>query len=302
MFVGPNTPSVLKDGTWTDRYQINLKVYKGYLLPQSLKAVVYNFKDVQWAGDKLASFPETDPGIAKLPSIECTSDQQCGSGNQGLMPNSLKSVGQFGVGPNAANDPYFNSGGIAVHEFTHAIQGAQYYNGDNLNDGNQDNNTLTPCWLTEGQPNYTATGTWKTLDEYRQGIQTMFIGHLTNYLKNHSPDSINAIFQNSFPGEQCRAPFNQYGPQSPYQMSYSVGMFAVQILAAIGGVDSTMALETEMSRGLTFPEAFQAVYGISWSKGSYEISQVISNQMDGLNIQPNFFMPGPTVAPDGTVS
>ena len=76
-------------------------------------------------------------------------------------------------------------------------------------------------------------------------------------------------------------------------------MFAVQALTAVGGIQSVLALSTKMAHGLTFPEAFKAVYNYDWDKASLNISTLISKQTSNFNLG---YPPGPTINLDGSSS
>lgn len=304
VYVGPNTPNVLAKGTWEDAYNLTLKIYSGFYAPNDIVAVAYNFTDVDWATNQLKSLPQTPPSFSDLPKIKCKSPTDCGAANQGFVSfsgSTLYSVGHYSFGQNASSDPYFSSGGIAIHELTHAIQGAQFHNGDQSNDGNRDFTNLAPCWLIEGQANYTALAApYSSSAEYEKNIKAMFNGQLTSYLKDSSPNHINTIFQNSLPTPQCHDVVDPLGPNTPYRLGYSVGMYAVQVLTAIGGLPSVLALSTQMAHGMLFPEAFQSVYNYNWDKASLIISTVISQQVS--QFMSNGFPPDPSYNLDGSIS
>ena len=59
-------------------------------------------------------------------------------------------------------------------------------------------------------------------------------------------------------------------------MGYNIGYAATEVLVAIGGPQSTMALLGETASGLSWAEAFQAVYGITWKEGSDILGKVLS--------------------------
>jgi hypothetical protein len=68
-------------------------------------------------------------------------------------------------------------------------------------------------------------------------------------------------------------------PENPnYRLGYSVGYAAVEVLVAIGGPQSTLALYTLCARGEKWDTAFKSVYGISWDEGATVLSQVLAAQ------------------------
>lgn len=59
---------------------------------------------------------------------------------------------------------------------------------------------------------------------------------------------------------------------------YDVGYFAVEALAAIGGIESTMKLVEAMSNGESFEKNFERIYGVSWNEASTILAKVVSLQ------------------------
>lgn len=69
-----------------------------------------------------------------------------------------------------------------------------------------------------------------------------------------------------------------YNPNTngDWQLGYNIGYAATEVLIAIGGPQSTMALLAETASGMTWAEAFQAVYGVSWKDGSDVLGKVLA--------------------------
>jgi hypothetical protein len=65
-------------------------------------------------------------------------------------------------------------------------------------------------------------------------------------------------------------------------MNYSLGSVVVEILVAIRGQDSILALYEAMSKKMTFAEAFQNVYGISWNEAIPILAKTIYANNNGL--------------------
>ena len=88
------------------------------------------------------------------------------------------------------------------------------------------------------------------------------LGNFTGYAPLTEPityDFSLSYLDNSF------KPYCNSGLQ--YGLSYSLGYLATEALAVIGGVESPMALFTLMGKNnLTWNQAFEYIYGISWSE------------------------------------
>jgi hypothetical protein len=61
-----------------------------------------------------------------------------------------------------------------------------------------------------------------------------------------------------------------------YSLGYTVGAAATEILTAIAGPQSTMALYALGARGQDFPTAFKNVYGITWAEAAKVLSKVLA--------------------------
>ena len=57
---------------------------------------------------------------------------------------------------------------------------------------------------------------------------------------------------------------------------HSVGYAATEALVAIGGPQSTMALISRTADGDTWAEAFEKVYGISWTEGATALGKILA--------------------------
>ena len=304
VYVGPNTPNVLTSGTWEDKFKSILTLFSGFNTPKTVKVVVYNYEDRDWATAKFKSIPETPPGFEQLVNLRCPTSGACGGGNMGMSPVGNASVGRFSLDGGAGSKPAFTTGGLAFHEFTHAVQTAQFYNGDDANDPTRDFTNLVPCWLIEGQAEFSAMSIpYGNVLDYENAMKSDFKTFMTNYLKDSTPDHLDAIFQKSLPPGQCHdAVKTQAGfdNQSPYNLGYSFGLYAVQALTAVGGVESVMTLNALLAHGLSFDVAFSSVYGTDWKVASRAISEAISKQIASF-VKLSDFAAGPTIDLDGTV-
>ena len=86
--------------------------------------------------------------------------------------------------------------------------------------------------------------------------------------------------------------FNQksstcYADGNLYRLGYTVGALTTEILVAIAGPQSVMAMYALGAEGQDFPKAFKNVYGISWSDASTILSKVLAAEYATFGSPPN---------------
>lgn len=163
------------------------------------------------------------------------------------------------------------------HEFTHAYQHYLYRNYVDLNDLRTMNQALfnfLPCWFHEGQPHVTSyyCGSDYNIDLTRNRNYAMNdIAY--NYTDTQLQTKVTNLIMDQKP--IC---YEGAGKQdSDYSLGYGIGALILEIIVSIGGFQSTMDLiqygATNLS--ITFPMAFEHVYGIPWTQAVPIIVQVL---------------------------
>ena len=286
--VGPNTTPNVSDISVP--FQKTMKLWSGFRQPSTYYALIFNFQDKDWALKKAATIPAVIKsgginGPDGMPGriAACAAPTQCSSANSGIEDPDGAGLGQFGMDPaHNAVDPYFQYGGIEGHEYTHSVQAAQFL--DTPNVGKPATNLqrqhglsnapsglyegVVPCWMAEGQANFNGTAAaTSTFDEYSSWRLHMPKGWPNPDFTDYSAASLQKLLETDMPPD-CLP------PASIYKMGYGIGALVIEELTAIAGPQSDMALVTLMSRDLTFAQAFEKVYGISWAKAAPILAQV----------------------------
>jgi hypothetical protein len=278
IYVGPNTTPNVADvnGAFTKI----IKFWSGYTQPKRYYALLFSFQDKAWAINQAKKMPPVKAtggikgGTGILSRInQCKSDSDCSGANSGIAQKSkMTALGQFGMAASHNSvDPYFQTGGIQGHEYTHAVQSAQFVGTKNASlDGAMQR--VTPCWLIEGQANYLGTAAEAaSFEDFMKWRSTMPKAWPIPEFTDYSSASILHFLQTTKP--------NSCLPPNPkYQLGYGIGALIVESLTAIGGAQSTMALLTTMSTGANFNQAFQIVYGISWDEAAPILAQVVATE------------------------
>ena len=275
--------------------QMEYRLWYGFQQPPSYAGLVYNAKDVAWAEKewpkmatrlKLTENPKSE--ISQL-RAGCNFTKkvatECFGGMAVTFQKSLAGFAFYGV-----QSPYWAKNSLQVgpisqvtHEYTHNVQFAQW-NGAQLKPGenfksNSAHNGM-PCWFSEGQAN--AIGmpiAAKDLESYFQGRDNS-VRRKINVGSGAKPaltnTSLSAKNITKFLYGQNIATCYNPATNNDWQLGYNVGYAATEVLVAIGGPQSTMALLAKSASGLTWANAFQEVYGISWKEGSDILGKVLA--------------------------
>jgi len=291
--IGPNTD------TTADRITSLLnkayRLFNGFQQPPSFSALVYNGKDEAWAEIEWPKFA-TQQNLTSTPSSHINQLRagcgfsagvatECYGGMAVVFPNTNAGFAFMGV-----QSPYWSAsssevGPISqvVHEYTHNIQFSQWI-GAKLKPGETSraqaaHNTM-PCWFSEGQAN--AIGipvSSNDLNSYKNGRENSALRRI-----NESGSSKPALTNNGLTADAITTfLYGQdiatcYNPttNNDWQLGYNIGYAATEVLVAIGGPQSTMALLAQTASGLTWAEAFQSVYAISWKDGADVLGKVLA--------------------------
>ena len=252
LHLGPTT--TLTDSNPVEVVQKTMRLWKNFQQPKTADLIYYNSADQDWALTTSQTIFGNCAGF-NAPLLSS------GGGNMGMC-STQNAVGR--VLQPSSNASTYMTYGVWTHEYTHSVQTAQWI-GKSSNPAYAIQQVIS-CWFQEGQAMaISATGT-STFAQY-SSIRTNEAGRVVPSFTDYSSTAIQDFLFNQVP-LSCSSSAN-------FQLGYSVGFFTVEALVAIGGASSTMQLLVDQSNGMTFAQAFQSVYGISWLEGSKILAQVV---------------------------
>jgi len=287
IYVGPNTKTSISDVPGA--FKKIIRLWSGFRQPLDYSALVYGYKDKDWALKTDAKIPVVvqtggSKGPVSFSSLipNCTLEN-CQSGNSGTNDAAGHGYGQFQMDPVAiARDPMQQIGGVFGHEYTHTMQGAQFIGTRNVGKPvtkNQaahglDNSpsglglAATPCWMTEGQANLLG---WAAVADNFDLYMKIRVGAPKGWpaegFNDYSATSLQKLLLTDNPP-------NCLPPAPIYQLGYSIGYLVIEALTAVAGPQSHMAVITLMGRGQSYEQAFKSVYGISWADAAPILARV----------------------------
>ena len=301
--VGPNTKISITGGL--SRIQEILaraqKTFSGFTQVKTFSMLIYNAKDEPWAETEWSSFAtargyfagqimgekNTIAGNCRStisPGVFSGEITNCGGADSSAIQNKDDAILTFGESDSGTSgDTYINNGGVVGHEYVHAVQAAQWIgnpkvyctaatNSPDCFRSHWVNNTI-PCWLNEGSANsigpLIASKSLSEYLDYRKNNLPYGQGPTT--VTDYSEQSLkDYLFKQVIGDRGC------ISDGSVYRLGYTVGALAAEILTAIGGPQSVMALYSLGAEGNDFPTAFAKVYGISWSEASSIIAKTLA--------------------------
>lgn len=266
---GPNTN--LPDGSSNPLIYLNraYQLWGNFEQPKINKVYFFNFKDVSWAQEKLRNL---NGSWFKPEELGCSSPMVCVS-----LGGSFGETGHLFLGIPVRDKYYVNNFySNIVHEATHSVQYFQSIKKTNVN-----SYPLMPCWFSEGQAQF--AGVIMMHDNFTQHDQFRLnlLKNSPGVLKDYSKNSIATFFSKS------GTPNNNGCDPLFKSKVYDIGYFAVEALAAIGGIDSTMSLVNLISSGISFENGFNKVYGMPWSSASVILSQYMSSIYSTKDVKQN---------------
>jgi hypothetical protein len=240
----------------------NYKESKEYVL------IYFNFKDAAWAESKFNSYIGTDGGYDTSGSVQkiCPSENACASGLAVKNQVTNISVSLITAGTASLSDKRFLNGVLEAHEYFHTIQNAQFENSVN-------NNGMVPRWLVEGSASFieNAAINYDSFDKYKIQKTSNIQGLL--YRKEFNEQKLITFLDAPSLGKDWSS-WDSYDPVRVYD----IGSLVTEIMVSIKGPESIMEQFKLIASGMTFQQAFEKVFGISWADGVKIIAKVLAKQ------------------------
>jgi hypothetical protein len=273
VMLGPNTIPTNPQPLMAISKTISL--YSGIPIPQVTHLIEFSQADIDWAKLKYVALQDQTwrQDYSTFIQSHCP-DVTCNNGNT-QVNNSGQVIITLGEYSDLNKDErekfqlHRFDGELEAHEFTHGIQMTTANNGTYGD---------MPVWLLEGM------ATWsegpvaaKNFEDYLK-LRNFGVGQLFQAPSTYNFEWINTFLNptpNLQPGQDNRIYWSSYDRYRPYD----VGSLAVEALVALKGPTTAMKMFIDAGSGLSFVEAFQKEYGISWADACPFISQAIANEL-----------------------
>jgi hypothetical protein len=266
LLIGPNT----HPGNEIPQMAISQvsRLFPNYKESKEFILIYFNYKDAAWAEAQFNSYIGTDSGNDTSGSIQkiCPSEVACASGLAVKNQVTGISVSLVTAGTASLSDKRFLNGILEAHEYFHTIQNAQFENVSN-------NTAMIPRWLHEGSASFVedAAINYDSFDKYKIQKTSNIQGLL--YRKEFNEQKLISFLDAPSLGKDWSS-WDSYDPSRVYD----IGMLVTEIMVSIKGPESIMEQYKLVASGMTYQQAFEKVFGISWSEGVKIIAKVLAKQ------------------------
>ena len=252
----------------TPEIEISLtsRLFSSAKQPSHLTIMRYGYADVDWASLQWTG-KFSGQGIEVVSEIKsgCSTPTTCWGGVTRNTKDGRAWISLATMKENTSNSRHV-TGAFEAHEYTHTIQHAAL--------SGVPSNKL-PRWLLEGMASYSqaAVEGATSFDAYK-AERTREIGGLKN--------SVEWLESFLAPTGSDWSHWNKYTNNDSWRI-YDVGFMATEALVALKGPNTVMSLYTKVGNGQTFDQAFNELYGISWTEAHKIIARVIYSQIQSTN-------------------
>jgi hypothetical protein len=244
------------------------RLFPNYKESKEFVLIYFNFKDAGWAETQFNKYTGTNGGYDTSGSVQkiCPSEVACASGLAVKNQVTGISVSLITAGTASLSDKRFLTGIIEAHEYFHTIQNAQFENVSN-------NTAMIPRWLHEGAASFVedAAINYDSFDKYKIQKTSNIQGLL--YRKEFNEQKLISFLDAPSLGKDWSS-WDSYDPSRVYD----IGMLVTEIMVSIKGPESIMEQYKLVASGVSYQQAFEKVFGISWSEGVKIIAKVLAKQ------------------------
>lgn len=244
------------------------RLFPNYKESNEFVLIYFNYKDASWAEAQFNKYVGTDGGYDTSGSVQkiCPSEVACASGLAVKNQVTGISVSLITAGTASLSDKRFLTGIIEAHEYFHTLQNAQFENVSN-------NTAMIPRWLHEGSASFVedAAINYDSFDKYKIQKTSNIQGLL--YRKEFNEQKLISFLDAPSLGKDWSS-WDSYDPSRVYD----IGMLVTEIMVSIKGPESIMEQYKLVASGMSYQQAFEKVFGISWSEGVKVIAKVLAKQ------------------------
>lgn len=277
IYRGPTTPTYIEDPASFFKQVVQL--FPGVALPKKILVFYWNNKDADIVAAKALSimgkendqknFDETSG-----PWVTCYGQNSCPVGHAFIGLDGTAYLG-IGLSDDRAEAEQLGGGlgGVEKVEFYHSLQLFNYYTNSLVLRGSGQNIQspyFPPIWLNYGGENLTSD-VLKFYDSYTNFKNSRGLkGWIDQAIPNFGIDWLNTYLDTKNLGKDWNdASYSKAVPNA------IMGAFLTEIFVSIKGPSVMLDFHEQMSRKISFADAFQNIFGTTWQSAQPELTKVI---------------------------
>lgn len=265
MHVGPHT--TVPTSMTADAITAVTRLYSGFTIPTTIHAIYYTYEDTAWAQNEFAKLALHPSG--QEASGQCQTSQTC----WGAMAEiDMKGNGVLLIA-SGVTDANHTSGTLEAHEYAHTVQQTQFMGTSKSQGSHCCIKAYLPYWAVEGGA------------EFAQAV-AIFPKSFNAYLleRDHDTNEFVSNRDGVFTLDWIKSfldisAINSWNDPKNNWRTYDLGFLVNEALVAIKGPDISMKLNKDVANGMSWPQAFEASMGISWTEGLPELATAIKGQL-----------------------
>lgn len=283
IFRGPNTPIYVEDPSVYFKQVV--KLFPGINLPKKIVVFYWTNQDIGAVAAKALSIMGKENDQKNYdettgPWVGCYTQTSCDVGHAFI---GLDGTAYLGIGiPDSraeAERTGGGKGGVEKVEFYHALQLFNYHtNSVVLRAGGQNiqSSFLPPTWLNIGAENLVNQGLANSeiFSKFENG--TRYKDWVNQAIPNFTLDWLKSYLNITNLGKDWSdAGFRTGGA------NVVMGSFLTEIFVSLKGPSVLLDFHEQMSKKISFTDAFQNIFGTSWQSAQPELAKVIYDRYLG---------------------
>ncbi len=265
---GPNTPLITHN---TELAVQNVsKLYAGAVTPKKVVAIYFSYADRAWGQTTFAKYALRPQGNET--SNMCKSELTCW-GAMAEVDHKGTGILLMSVNDLSRIDKIQMSGPLQAHEFAHTFQGSQFTGTVKEFNSYCCTKTHLPWWMVEGGANFVEAAAMNA-DSF-EGYKNTMAKAYNDYLEQNQTQYTKEWFQNFL----LPASPSEWGKPEYQWKIYSGGAIVDEIFVALKGPDIPMKLMRDVASGMTWPEAFEKNFGLSWNLALPILSEAMTKMI-----------------------
>ncbi len=277
IYRGPSTPNYIEDPA--SYFKQVVQLFPGVALPKKIVVFYWSYKDADVMAAKALAIMGKENDQKNFDEttgtwVTCNGQTSCSVGHALIGLDGTAYLG-IGISDNRAEAEQSGggNGGVEKVEFYHSLQLFNYYTNSLVLRGSGQNIQspyFPPIWLNYGGENLTSD-VLKSYDSYTNFKNSRGLkGWIDQAIPNFGIDWLNTYLDTKNLGKDWNdASYSKAVPNA------IMGAFLTEIFVSIKGPSVMLDFHEQMSRKISFADAFQNIFGTTWQSAQPELTKVI---------------------------